>query len=163
MKTLKKTILITLLSLVMVGFSQCSTTKKIQENAPFEISEIYYQRWASGIREGGAGFNLFITINDTQAQLDSVYFRGKASLLRTNEQNPNLYTGRIVTTPEVRHDIIMSSDKNAEYGNKLPPANETIPFELDYHECVISYKEGNKTKYFKVKNIKERPVKEFPM
>ena len=38
-----------------------------------------------------------------------------------------------------------------------------IPFELNDDECVISYFVGNKTKYFKLKNIEERQSDKIPM
>lgn len=162
MKAIKKTVSIILLSFVMAGFSQCSSAKKLQEKAPVEIAEVYYKRWASGIKEGGAGVDIFISVKDTQVKLDSVYFRGRVALLETNKQEPNQYVGRFVTTKE-KFDIIMSADSTAEYGNKFPPKPQTIPFELGLHECVVSYKEGKKIKYFKIEGIKEREVKEFPM
>ena len=161
-KTIKKTALIILLSFIMTGFSQCSSTKKLQSKAPTEITEIYYQRWASGVRDGGAGVDLFISTTSKNVQLDSVYFRGRISSLELQTETANLYKARFVITKE-KFDIIMSNDSLAEYGNKLPDENKPFPFDLKDQECVISYKDGKKTKYFKIEGIKEGEVKHFPM
>lgn len=162
MKAIKKTIFITLLSFIMAGFSQCSSAQRLQDEAPVEITEVYYQRWAAGARGGGSGVNLFITTKDSEIRLDSVYFRGRAAILETKAQNANVYIGRFITVRE-SFDIVMSGDSIAEYGNKLPSKKEPIPFQLDVHECVISYKDGEKIKYFKIEGIKEREVKHYPM
>ena len=162
MKTIKKTVFIVLISFIMAGFSQCSSAQKLQDKAPVEITDIYYQRWASGIRDGGAGVDLYFTVKESKIKLDSAYFRGRVTSLSPNLQKSNQYVGRFVTVKE-NYDIVMSSEANEEYGNKLPTQENKIPFKLDEHECVISYKEGNKIKYFKIEGIKERQVKEFPM
>ena len=62
MKTIKKTVFIVLISFIMAGFSQCSSAQKLQDKAPVEITDIYYQRWASGVRDGGAGVDLYFTV-----------------------------------------------------------------------------------------------------
>ncbi|MFK2819131.1 hypothetical protein U0L90_03315 [Flavobacteriaceae sp. LMIT009] len=162
MKAIKKTVFITLLSFIITGFSQCSSAQKLQDKAPVEITEVYYQRWAAGVRGGGAGVNLFIIAKDAEIELDSVYFRGRVCVLETKPQDPNVYIGRFITVRE-SFDIVMSGDSIAEYGNKLPPKDTPIPFQLDVHECVISYKDGKKTKYFKIEGIKEREVEHYPM
>jgi hypothetical protein len=162
MKAFKKATLIILLSFIMAGFSQCSSAQKLQDKAPVELTEVYYQRWAAGVRGGGAGVNLFITTKDAEIQLDSIYFRGRVAALETKPQKPNVYIGRFRTVKE-SFDIVMSGDSIAEYGNKLPPKKKPIPFQLDIYECVISYKDGRKTKYFKIEGIKEREVEHYPM
>ena len=162
MKAIKKTVFIILLSFIMAGFSQCSSAQRLQDKAPVEVTEIYYQRWAAGVRGGGAGVNLFITLKDANIKLDSVYFRGRVAVLETKPQNPSLYIGRFITVKK-NFDMVMSGDSIAEYGNKLPTKEEPIPFKLDAYECVVSYKDKGKTKYFKVGGIKERDMKHYPM
>ncbi len=50
----------------------------------------------------------------------------------------------------------MSNEPNAEYGNPIPKIKEKLPFALKENDCVISYKESDKTKYFKIEKIIEK-------
>jgi len=56
----------------------------------------------------------------------------------------------------------MSNDPNAEFGNEMPEISQKIPFVLKDNECVISYKDGKTTKYFKVDNITEKDLIPYP-
>ena len=147
----------------MLGFSQCSSTKELQSEAPITIGKVFYQKWIAGIEGGGSGLNIFIPVNDTSIALDSVFFRGKAAKLETKPQNQSLYIGRFISQFNKRRDLIMSSDSIAEYGNKLPIVEQKIPFELQSNECVVSYIDGQKTKYFKINNVVEKASLHFPM
>ena len=147
----------------MLGFSQCSSTKELQSEAPIAIGKVFYQKWIAGIEGGGSGLNIFIPVNDTSIALDSVFFRGKAAKLETKSQDQSLYIGRFISQFNKRRDLIMSSDSIAEYGNKLPIVEQKIPFELQSNECVVSYIDGLKTKYFKINNVVEKASLHFPM
>lgn len=147
----------------MLGFSQCSSTKKLQTEAPIKVGKVYYQKWVAGVQGGGSGLNIFIPVNDTSIALDSVYFRGRAAKLETKPQDQSLYIGRFISQFNQKQDIIMSGDSISEYGNKLPIVNEYIPFELSPNECVVSYIDGKKTKYFKIENVVEKASMHFPM
>lgn len=164
MKAIKQTISVLLLSFVMVGFSQCSSANKLQEKPPIEIGEVYFVKWVSGVRGGGHGINIFIPVKDTEVMLDSVYFRERVAKLNINPSNNKEYIGSFIEqSKEPTHDIIISSDSLAESNNKLVIIEPKSPFTLEHNECVVSYKEGEKTKYFKIKNIKEKKTKDFPM
>lgn len=163
MKAFKKIISVILLSFAMLGFSQCSSTKKLQVEAPITVGKVYYQKWVAGVQGGGSGLNIFIPVNDTSIILDSVYFRGRAAKLETKPQDQSLYIGRFISQFNQRQDIVMSSDSIAEYRNKLPIVAEHIPFELNPNECVVSYIDSKKTKYFKIDKIVEKASIHYPM
>ena len=146
----------------MASFSQCSSAKKIQEKAPLVLGQVYCQSWIAGIEGGGAGLNVFIPVEDNSIILDSVYFRGKATKLEIKSLNETIYIGRFISDLNKKKDIVMSSEPTAEYGNKMPIITEKIPFELKDNECVISYKEGKTTKYFKVDNVVEKELIPYP-
>jgi len=153
MKTVKQILRVLIMLVFMMSFSQCSTTKKLQEKSPMSIGKVYVQKWVAGVEGGGSGLYIFIPISDTSITLDSVYFRGKATKLSVKYQDKNMYVGNFINPSKQTHDIIMSGDSKAEYGNKLPPRSKEqkpIPFELKNDECVISYIDEKKTKYFKV-------------
>jgi len=148
--------------LVMASFSQCSSAQKLQDKAPITIGKAYCQSWIAGVEGGGAGLNIFIPVIDNSIILDSVYFRGKAAKLEVKQEENILYVGRFPSDFNQKRDIIMSSDPKAEYGNEMPNISKKIPFELKNNECVISYKEGKTTKYFKVDNVVEKDLVPYP-
>lgn len=156
---------ISILILVMTLFSNCSSAQKLQKKAPINYDGVYFQKWVAGIQGGGSGINLFIpTSNELpkSVELDSIYFQGKVTLLEKIEGEKTLYVGRFITDSNQKRDAIMSSDSKEEYGNQTPMLKEKIPFELKDSECVVSYKEGNETKYFKIENIIEKQPQHYP-
>jgi len=165
MKSMKHTTSLFILPIILMSFSRCSSQKKLQEKAPVELEQVYCQPWVAGVKGGGSGLNIFIPVKvmpRDNVVIDSVYFRGKVAKLETKPQNPTLYIGRFQTTRNKKKDIIMSGDGNAEYGNEIPKISKPIPFELKKNECVISYKTADKTEYFKIVNIVDKPLQALP-
>ena len=146
----------------MASFSQCSTAQKLQKNAPTQFEDIYCQKWTAGVKGGGSGLNLFISAKDKSIQLDSVYFRGKATKLEVKSGDLQLYIGRFKTEFNQPKDIVISSDSNEEYDNQLPQKTEVIPFELKDNECVVSYIKDDKTLYYKISNVQQREPLSYP-
>lgn len=146
----------------MASFSQCSSAQKLQTKAPTQFGDVYCQTWVAGIKGGGSGINIFIPVMDKTIQLDSVYFRGKATKLEVNSSETPLYIGRFKTGFNEHKDIIMSSDSNEEYGNKLPEKAVKIPFDLKDDECVVSYIKDNKTLYYKISNVQQKEPLNYP-
>lgn len=162
MKQLKTISYSLLIFIVTASFSQCSSAQKLQDQAPLKIGQVYYQKWIAGVQGGGSGINIFIPTGNSSVKLDSVYFRGKVAKLETKPQAETLYIGRFKSDLNQRKDIIMSNEPNAEYGNSIPKPTKNIPFELKENECVISYIQGDKTKYFIIKNIAEKEMIPYP-
>lgn len=148
----------------MASFSQCSTAQKLQQKAPTQFGEVYFQKWTAGVKGGGSGLNLFIPVMDKSVEFDSAYFRGQVVKLEIKETNKGLlYIGRFKTElNQPKQDLIMSSDSNKEYGNQLPSKAIDIPFELKEDECVISYIKDGKTLYYKIINITEKESLNYP-
>jgi len=163
MKALKQISSITMLSFFMMAFSQCSSTKKLQEKAPMTLGDVYCQRWIAGVQGGGSGLNVFIPVNDASISLDSVFFRGKAAKLEIKQAGQEtIYIGRFSGEVNQKRDINMNGDVKAEYGNKPPIIYNKNPFELKHNECVVSYMKGKKKEYFKIENIKEKDLIPYP-
>ena len=162
MRTINKLAGLLILCIIMTSFSQCSSAQKIQENAPIAHNQVYFQKWIAGVQGGGSGINIFIPTKDTSVQLDSVYFRGKSTKLELTTQGESMYVGRFFTDFNKRKDMIMSSDSKEEMVNELPEIPQKIPFELNDNECIISYLDGDKTKYFKIDNVVEKETIPYP-
>lgn len=150
--TMKQIITLCLISIVMMNFSQCGSAKKLQEEASLKIGDVYYKNWISGVKGGGAGFNLYIPIisNPKNIKLDSAFFKGKQVKLTKKD---TFFIGRFKSKINRKPDIIMSNDPYAEYGNKVPEITQKTPFELNDDECIVSYEEAEKTIYIKIGNI----------
>ena len=151
-------ITLSIIAIVSLSFSQCASTLKLQDTIAVDIGEVYYQSWVAGVKEGGSGINIYIPIKNKSAEivLDSVYFKRKG--VKLEEIKPNLYIGRfsIVTT---KPDIVMTKKPFAEYGNKVPKIKQNSPFDLKDDECVLSFTEKGKRKYYKIiEVVKTEPI-----
>ncbi|MEZ4796924.1 MAG: hypothetical protein R2785_07120 [Flavobacteriaceae bacterium] len=163
MRIVKQILGLVMLTCIMASFSQCSSTQKLQKEAPTTFGEVYYEQWVSGIAQGPSGTNIFIEVKHDNVQLDSVYFRGKATKLDIDKSNKLLYIGRFISNSTEIKDVIMHKDANEEYDNKAPELPAKIPFELTPFECVVSYKVKGKTKYFKFTDIVKKESLDVPM
>ncbi|MFD2916991.1 hypothetical protein [Psychroserpens luteus] len=164
MKSLKQISFSMVMLILMASFSQCSTAQKLQEKAPTQFGDVYFQKWTAGVKGGGSGLNLFVPVKDKSVRLDSAYFRGKAVKFEIREANEGLlYVGRFKTEfNQPKQDMIMSSDPNKEYGNQLQKKTSAIPFELKDDECVVSYIKDGKILYYKISNVNERESLNYP-
>ncbi|MCX7548821.1 hypothetical protein OS188_12740 [Xanthomarina sp. F1114] len=147
--------------IILISFSQCSSAQKLQDQASFELGEISYQKWFSGVQGGGSGYTLSLNLisNKNNVVLDSVYFRDYRAKI---EAGKSLYIANIITESNQSETITMSNSKE-EFGNKLPKELSQNPFNLVQDECVISYIENNTTKYLKVNNLMEKQRAEYPL
>ena len=164
MKLLKTVTFSIVILFVLVSFSQCSSSKTLQEKAPINFGEVYFQSWVAGVEGGGSGINIFIPIKETTLgnfELDSVYFRGKVAKLET-KTDKTLYIGRFSTPANQQIDIKMTNEPNGEYGNTVTALSENFPFQLKDNECVVGYKDNNQTKYYKIENISEKDRVDYP-
>ncbi|WP_299258992.1 hypothetical protein [uncultured Aquimarina sp.] len=148
---------------ILVAFTQCATSQKIDKIVPIQLKDPYFQNWVSGVKGGGAGFILYIPVDpDSDIQLENAYFKGKNVKLK-RKSNEAVYVGRYTDPRTVREDIVMSEDPKKEYGNKAQEIEEKIPFELKEGECIISYAKDGKEGYFKLNNLPEKELKAYPM
>jgi hypothetical protein len=149
--------------IISLLFSHCSSTQKIDAQPPVTIIEAQAQSWVAGVRGGGSGTNVFITFSDAIA-VDSLYYQGKvAKLLPVQDATKVKYIARFSSRKNTHDDLVMHSEPSKEYGNSvvgIPP--KTFPFELKKDEAMVSYKKGNKKRFFKVTNIVQLKQKLFP-
>ncbi len=164
MKMIKPFLSFSALGAMLFGFSQCSSSKSLEKASPMEFGEVYCQEWAGGIQSAGTGINIFIdagAISKNTVQLDSVYFRGKGTKLEIKDfDGKRTYVGRF-NPKKTSSELVLSNDPKEEYGNKIELQKEA-PFKLEDNECVISYLEGEITKYYKLTGVKEKPRVNFP-
>ncbi len=152
--------------MMFLGPSKCSEAQKIQKNPPLPLGEIYFETWASPIKSGGSGFNLFIPLNennDSGIALDSVYFRNQyAKLVKKITDSSLVYIAQFDNPQRSNDDIIMSSDPLEEMKNVPPAVPKKMPFNLGPTEAMVSYQVDGEVQYFKIENIKEKASNKTP-
>lgn len=151
---------------ILIAFTQCASSQKIDEAAPVALKQPYFQNWVAGIEGGGAGFMVYLPIDEnSNVKLEEAYFKGKSVTLE-RKQNEAVYVGRYTDPNTVRGDknMVMSDDPKEEFNNKPPgEVEKKIPFELKADECVISYTKEGKKGYFKIDKLPEKQMLAFPM
>ncbi|WP_299900533.1 hypothetical protein [uncultured Aquimarina sp.] len=148
---------------ILLTFTQCATSQKIDKTVPVELSSPYFQKWVSGVRGGGYGFILYFPVKSkTDMVLNTAYFKGKKVELRFDE-NKSLYSGKYKDPQSEERDLIMNGDSKKEYGNKAPQTEEKIPFALKEGECIVAYTKAGKEGYFRLDELPEKELKAYPM
>ena len=135
--------------LILSLFTNCGSNKDLQERVPVQFQDVYTTTGSSGLE-----LHIPITvIQDNKISLDSVYFRGMKSPLVQSEEFPNEYVAQFNVTDS---EMVMSGDPREEYGNKAPQRAEKIPFDIERDEAILVFSQNNKTKYYKLTDIRDR-------
>lgn len=145
MKKLKKATYALIFAVIFTSTFQCASHKEIattfEEEAPFKVKPVSFQEWYAGIKVGGTGINVFIPITNIKENIvfNNVYFRNlKGQLVK--EQGKYV---AVLKNPS-RNYTFIKADKPADY-----------PFTLADDECVLSYTENGKLKYYKMISLNE--------
>ena len=143
--------------------TSCATFKREREsfvltqNTPFTIKNSYYQNWVAGVKEGGSGLNIYITIDDILEGviLKEFYFQG--NIFEVKSSKNSVFVGYYKN--ETEKDFIMDSNSTKETAN-IPP--KRFPFKLENNEVVLSYEYHNKMYYYKISNMEEKQIIAYP-
>ncbi|WP_143032182.1 hypothetical protein [Tenacibaculum sp. MAR_2009_124] len=137
-----------------LGFTQCAS-QKFENKPPFTITSAVYTNISGGM-PGNNSVDLRLTFSTSkEIEFDQLFFinRTTKAVLETKGKVQYII-GRYNTSPKnSKYDLELHGDSKKEYGNK--PSSESFPFKLKENEAVLSYKDGNKTKYVKIENIKK--------
>ncbi len=148
---------------IAIVFTNCASSQKVESTAPVQLKDPYFQNWVSGIEGGGAGFMVYLPIDEkSDVQLEEIYFKGKRVKLK-RKRSEAVYTGRYTNPKTVRKEIVMSGDPKEEYDNQVQEIEEKIPFDLKNGESVIAYSKNGKKGYFKLDKLPEKELKGYPM
>lgn len=147
---------------ILFGFSQCGNSKnltyKLQEEISFKVLDANYQPWVAGISGGGGGINVFFMVSNLDSkniEMDSLFFRGQIAKI---EIKPTAYVARFKRNVNQRPDLIIHGEADAEYENTPAIKESKFPFKLEDDEAIVSYKEKEIQKYFKLKLNKKAPA-----
>ncbi len=134
----------------------------LQENLPFVVGEISYQKWFGGTPDSGKGFHVNIIFSQISEGIiiQNIYFMGMEDVLRQNPQNSKEYSATLAEKP--KRDIILDSNPIKEMNNKKPTIASEIPYVLKANEAVIQYLINDKVSYYKIENMKELESVYYP-
>jgi hypothetical protein len=140
--------------LVLTG---CGSQFNLEKTSTLSFNESYYYKWTAGVKGGGSGLNIFLSLEETtniNLQIEGLYF--KENYCKLKPQGSNKYQGFIKTNENQNSNIL--GDIVVVEENKT----EKIPFTLDSENAVIIYKENGKRKYFKI-TLHKKQMQQFPM
>ena len=146
---------------IMFSLSQCGSTK-LENNPPFKFEKASYNNWVGG-QPGVSGTKVEVSLKEaSNIDFDSLFFRNKSTKVEINPASgKTLLIGHFNSSKRQNRDLSLDADVTKEMINTLPVV-KNIPFELKEYEAILSYKIGNKIKYFKIKSIKKGKSVFFP-
>ncbi|MEZ4778142.1 MAG: hypothetical protein R2786_02025 [Flavobacteriaceae bacterium] len=149
------------ISVFVLGITACAGGKEylLEQNPPFSIKEAYFQKWVAGVKGGGSGTHVHVTLSNIKEDIviEEIYFGEKLAKANQNAQNIDLYSANFLN--ETNRDIIMDGDSKREAVNVVP---QVSPFSLSEKEAVISYSLKGEMYYYKISNLEEKPILAYP-
>lgn len=155
-----------MITCILLLFARCGGGKANEQekivlypNPPFRVADVYSQKWVAGIPDGGSGTNVYFTLVDFSRDvvIDKVYFRGQITKAQISPQTRNQFIGYF--RKDNKQDVIMDIDPKKEAANT---PQTPFPFELGDDEAVLSFLDGNYTRYTKITNIREEDMLAYP-
>jgi hypothetical protein len=128
-----------------------------QFSFPQTIAAAYYDKTTDLKGEIETGCDLYIELEMPLIKgvvLDNLYFQNQVSAVE--QQSSTIFVAHFDEELSSQ-DFILDSDTLKEYGNHVPVITKS-KFELLPTEAVLEYKNQNKTFYYTIKAIKERPM-----
>lgn len=141
--------------ILALSLTQCASTK-LDTNPPFVIKKASYKHITGGLPDNST-LNLMIEFTSTKTvDFKQVYFQNRViTPVIEQKQGKNYIAARYKTSTERdRKDLNLNADPKKEFGNTTKN-NVKIPFELNEYDALITYKLGDKTRYYKIENVKK--------
>ena len=148
------------LALMSLFFIQCKSAQ-FDAKPPIKITGATFNNWVGG-QPGVSGIRVIVGYEKQgDIEFQKIYFAKKIGRIETYQRKGKTFlVGHIDTSSREKEEMIMDRDSENEIKNKLPEPK--FPFELKENEAVISYLKNGKTKFFKVKNIKQTKTDFYP-
>ena len=143
--------------LVMICLAFCASKQAMQTIFPQKIKSVYFQSGIGGREKAGSGTNFYIEFYaplSKDIQVVKIYFQNQeASFELVNETTfvAHLYSKNGIS------DLILDRDSTREYGNQAPVISKP-KFALKLTEALLEYKSNGKVFFFKITNLKEKPM-----
>tara|TARA_B100000768_G_scaffold170186_1_gene176362 strand:- start:352 stop:873 length:522 start_codon:yes stop_codon:yes gene_type:complete len=148
-KTIKYSLLLTkrksfILFLILLPVG-CSNKINLEKNSRILFEESYYQSWVAGVRGGGSGLNIYLTLENSSTkniQLDGIYFKDNYCKLKS------------LGDQKYQCSILMNENRETNFLKTPitidPSGIQKNPFSIEGDVAVIVYLENTKRKYVKI-------------
>lgn len=146
---------------IIFSFTQCGSMK-LQKNPPFKIEKSSYNNWTGG-QSGVSGTKVEIVLTEnSNIVFDSLFFKNKSTKVEIKtDSDKTLLIGHFNTSNRQKRDLVLDIDATKEIKNTIPEVNK-FPFDLKDNEAILSYKDGDKIKYYKIINVEKGKQVFFP-
>lgn len=142
--------------MVTICLSFCASKEGFQNKFPQEFASVYSEHWTGGVRGAGGGIHFHMEFKkplSSDILLEKVYFQNLEA--EVERQSQTVFVANF-TIPYIDPDLISEDDNNQASSIDKPK------FDLKENEAVLEYKKNNKTMFFKIINIKEKPMIAYP-
>ena len=130
--------------------------QEFQTEFPQEIQSVFYHKEKNGMESSVINFYIeFKNPLSANIKLEKIYFHNQESPVQ--EITLKDFKSSFLQSNK-KEDLIMDKNPAKEYGNRAPVI-EKSKFDLKPNEAVLEYKQDNKTQFFKITNLKEKPLR----
>lgn len=144
------------LFIIVISLTFCAMKPELQTEFPQEIQSAFYQKWEDGKESSGTHFYIeFKKPLTANIKLEKIYFQNQESAIKGIAKNT--FVAHFYRENK-KEDLILDIDPAKEYGNKAPVIQKS-KFDLKSNEAVLEYKQDNKTQFFKITNLIEKPLR----
>ena len=144
------------LFITAISLTFCATKQELQTEFPQEIQSAFYQKMQNGNENSGTHFYIeFKKPLATNIKLEKIYFHNQESSVE--EITKSTVVAHFYQRNK-KEDLILDSNPAKEYGNKAPVIQKS-KFDLKPNEAILKYKKDNKTQFFKITNLIEKPLR----
>lgn len=148
--------IIGLLFITAISLTFCAMKQEFQTEFPQEIQSVFYHKEKNGMESSVINFYIeFKNPLSANIKLEKIYFHNQESPVQ--EITPKDFKSTFLQSNK-KEDLIMDKNPAKEYGNRAPVI-EKSKFDLKPNEAVLEYKQDNKTQFFKITNLKEKPLR----
>ena len=143
------------LFITAISLTFCATKQELQTEFPQEIQSAFYQKMQNGNENSGTHFYIeFKKPLASTIKLEKIYFLDQESPVE--EITKNNFVSHFHQIK--KEDLILDSNPAKEYGNKAPVVQKS-KFDLKSNEAILEYKKDNKTVFYKIANVLEKPLR----
>ena len=148
--------IIGLLFITAISLTFCAMKQEFQTEFPQEIQSVFYHKEKNGMESSVINFYIeFKNPLSANIKLEKIYFHNQESPVQ--EITLKDFKSTFLQSNK-KEDLIMDKNPAKEYGNRAPVI-EKSKFDLKPNEAVLEYKQDNKTQFFKITNLKEKPLR----
>lgn len=141
---------------ILIAFTQCKTVQ-FENNPPFKVISASFNNWSGG-QPGVRGTKVSISYQAKEKiEFQSIYFRNSSTITELQTVNGETVVAGFFDTSTRANDKIENLKINKKKENHDNDHDKNPHFDLQHNEAVISYKSGDKIKYYKISGLKEVP------